>query len=261
MGVSRSVAEELAERVAAIDAQRLPPAVRDTCERLLLDVVGPVRCGARHGLREGGARGLAGCRAGDRDRLCGDAQRGRGGLHQRHGRAWRGFRRHLRGRAGACGRGGGAGRAGGGRAGGIVRAGGADRHCGRCGDHLPVEPGGAEGGAQGGLSPDGGVRRDRRCRGCWRRYATRVSASWSTRWGSRARWRAASSSTWPTAAGPSACIRAGPRNRACARRCWRAPASRDRARCSRACTACSTALRTRAMATTARCSTASASAG
>jgi 2-methylcitrate dehydratase PrpD len=40
MGVSQSVAEQLAERVAAIDVQRLPPAVRDTCERLLLDVVG-----------------------------------------------------------------------------------------------------------------------------------------------------------------------------------------------------------------------------
>ena len=36
----RPVAEALAERIAALDAASLPAAVRDTCERLLLDVVG-----------------------------------------------------------------------------------------------------------------------------------------------------------------------------------------------------------------------------
>ena len=46
-----------------------------------------------------------------------------------------------------------------------------------------------------------------------------TQGSSSTRWASPARWPAASSSTWPTAAGPSACIRAGRRSRACARRC------------------------------------------
>jgi len=37
---ARPVAEALAERIVALDAARLPPAVRDTCERLLLDVIG-----------------------------------------------------------------------------------------------------------------------------------------------------------------------------------------------------------------------------
>ena len=37
---ARPVAEALVERIAALDAARLPPAVRDTCERLLLDVIG-----------------------------------------------------------------------------------------------------------------------------------------------------------------------------------------------------------------------------
>ena len=73
-----------------------------------------------------------------------------------------------------------------------------------------------------------------------------------TRWASPAPWPAASSSTWPTAAGPSACIRAGRRSRACAPRCWPAPASRARAPSSRARTACSTASPTRARATGAR---------
>jgi 2-methylcitrate dehydratase PrpD len=38
--VNRSVSEQLAQRVAALDAARLPPAVRETCERLLLDIIG-----------------------------------------------------------------------------------------------------------------------------------------------------------------------------------------------------------------------------
>jgi 2-methylcitrate dehydratase PrpD len=36
----QSVAESLAHRIAALDAARLPAAVRDTCERLLIDIVG-----------------------------------------------------------------------------------------------------------------------------------------------------------------------------------------------------------------------------
>jgi len=40
MDGERSVAEALAERIASLDAARLPPAVRETCEQLLIDVVG-----------------------------------------------------------------------------------------------------------------------------------------------------------------------------------------------------------------------------
>src|SRR6185312_13819130 len=36
----QSVAQSLAQRIAALDAARLPPAVRETCERLLIDVIG-----------------------------------------------------------------------------------------------------------------------------------------------------------------------------------------------------------------------------
>jgi 2-methylcitrate dehydratase PrpD len=38
--MSASVSERLADRIAGIDAARLPPAVRETCERLLIDVTG-----------------------------------------------------------------------------------------------------------------------------------------------------------------------------------------------------------------------------
>jgi 2-methylcitrate dehydratase PrpD len=40
MAAQPSVAEALAERIAAVDAARLPPTVRATCERLLIDVIG-----------------------------------------------------------------------------------------------------------------------------------------------------------------------------------------------------------------------------
>src|SRR5215213_11475088 len=40
MANSRSVAEELAQRVAGLDMRGLPQEVRDTCERLLIDVIG-----------------------------------------------------------------------------------------------------------------------------------------------------------------------------------------------------------------------------
>src|SRR5436190_13564815 len=36
----QSIAETVAKRIAALDAARLPAAVRDTCERLLIDIVG-----------------------------------------------------------------------------------------------------------------------------------------------------------------------------------------------------------------------------
>src|SRR5262245_21169665 len=36
----QSVAEQLADRIVAVDAGELPPAVRETCERLLIDVTG-----------------------------------------------------------------------------------------------------------------------------------------------------------------------------------------------------------------------------
>ncbi len=69
---------------------------------------------------------------------------------------------------------------------------------------------------------------------------------------SSARWPRASSNISPRAPGPSACTPAGRRNRACARRCWRAPASPGRARCSRARTASSTASPTPRRATSTR---------
>ncbi|HKC58690.1 MAG TPA: MmgE/PrpD family protein, partial [Myxococcales bacterium] len=40
MGDKQPVAAALAERIASLDAARLPSAVRETCERLLIDVVG-----------------------------------------------------------------------------------------------------------------------------------------------------------------------------------------------------------------------------
>lgn len=40
MANSRSVAEDVAQRVAGLDVRGLPQEVRDTCERLLIDVVG-----------------------------------------------------------------------------------------------------------------------------------------------------------------------------------------------------------------------------
>ena len=59
------------------------------------------------------------------------------------------------------------------------------------------------------------------------------------------RWPRASSNISPRAPGPSACMPAGRRNRACARRCWHARVSPGRARCSKACTVSSMASPTR----------------
>ncbi len=57
-----------------------------------------------------------------------------------------------------------------------------------------------------------------------------TGGKWSMRSASPARWRAASSNISPKAPGPSGCIPAGRRNRACARRCSRARALSARAR-------------------------------
>jgi 2-methylcitrate dehydratase PrpD len=40
MGTAPSIAEQLADRIGAIDTPKLPRAVRETCERLLIDVIG-----------------------------------------------------------------------------------------------------------------------------------------------------------------------------------------------------------------------------
>ncbi len=40
MTAALSIADQLAGRIVAIDSARLPPAVRETCERLLIDVIG-----------------------------------------------------------------------------------------------------------------------------------------------------------------------------------------------------------------------------
>ena len=248
MANSRSVAEDLAQRVASLDVRGLPQEVRDTCERLLIDVVGlcvaaratDYVTAARQGWPDTGAATVIG-----RAR---NPQRCRGRLHQWYRCAWRGLRRHLRRRPGACrgGRGsGGARRCG---AGTPARLRCAARHSGGSRDHLPPEPGGAKGDAQGGFPSDRGARRNRG-RGRRRCRATTGPAPARRRaWASPARWPAVSSSTSPTAAGPSACIRDGPRNLGCALPCWLAPASTGRAPCSKACTACFMASPTRARA-------------
>ena len=77
---------------------------------------------------------------------------------------------------------------------------GAPRHRGRRRDDVPAEPGRAEAHPQGGLPSDRGVRRDGRGGRRRRGAAAHAAADWSTRSASPARWRAASSSTWPKAA-------------------------------------------------------------
>ena len=92
-------------------------------------------------------------------------------------------------------------------------------HRGRGRDDLPAQPGGAEGACtrRASIRP--------RCSAPWRRRpasaprSSSIGGSWSTRSASSARWRAASSSISPRVPGPSGCIPAGRRNRACARRC------------------------------------------
>ena len=194
----------------------------------------PLRHRAQRGLRQA-ARWRAGTTTGPAPRSATRAlERGGRRLRQRHRGAWRGFRRHLRGRAGACRRGDRAGGARRRRAAIARRQGGARRHRGRRRDDVPAQPRGAEDGAQGGLSSRP------RCSARWARPPASARRSSSTRSRSSMRsassapWRPASSNISPKAPGPSACTPAGRRNRACARRCWRGPASPGRARCSKA---------------------------
>ena len=184
---------------------------------------------------------------------------------QRHRRAWRGFRRHVRGRPGACRRG-------------VVPA--VLAICER-GEARPAttllrgiadgrelmcraQPRGAEGDPQGGLPSDRGVRR------AWpprprvgRGAAARQEADSSMRWASPAAWPRASSNISPRAPGPSACMpgwaaQSGIRAALMARA--RLPRAAHRVRRRR--TASSTPSRRRASRRLRRCcSTASARAG
>ena len=155
-----SVAEHLADTIVALDAGKLPAAVRRTCEDLLVDVAG--LCVT---VRDADyvKASLAGW---DDDGPCtaiGHArthERGRRRLRQRHRGAWRGFRRHLRGRPGACRRGDRAGGAGGLRAAQSGRPRGAasasrsaSRSCAGCRLVAPMQ------GAQGRLPSDRDLRR------------------------------------------------------------------------------------------------------
>ena len=93
-----AIAEQLAERIVALD---VPPAVREKCIDLAVDVIG-LCVTARN--EDYVKATLAGC---DDDGPCtaiGHARtlkRGGRRAGQRHGGAWRGFRRHVRGRPGA----------------------------------------------------------------------------------------------------------------------------------------------------------------
>ncbi len=154
-----SVAEKLVDRI--LRARARTPAGGDAPE-----VRGPggrrdrpVPHGAQRGLRQERARGLRRRRPVHRDRPCPHAERGRRRLRQRHRGPWRGFRRHLRGRAGACRRRDRAGGARGLRAPPSGRRVGAARHRGRRRDDVPARPGDAQAGAQGRLPSDRGVRR------------------------------------------------------------------------------------------------------
>ena len=102
------------------------------------------------------------------------------------------------------------------------------------------------------IPPDRGIRRRGRDRRRWRRTRNSPRAKWSTRSAPSARWPAASSNISPRAPGPSGCTPAGRRNRACARRCSAVPVFPGRAPCSKACTVSFTVLRTRPRATTRR---------
>ena len=142
-------------------------------------------------------------------------------LRQRHRDPRRGFRRHLRGRAGACRRGDRAGRARGLRAPPARRRGGA-----RAASRSASRP--CAGSAW--SRPSWCTRRASirpRCSAPWRRppasprRSGSIAAASSMRSASPAAWPAASSNISPRARGPSACMPAGRRNRACARRCWR----------------------------------------
>ena len=94
------------------------------------------------------------------------------------------------------------------------RAGG--RHRGR----EPARHGRGQGRTCRGLSPDRDPRHHGRCRRRRRGDGPDAGLRYRTRSASPARWRPASSNISPMAAGPSACMPAGPRNPASARRRW-----------------------------------------
>ena len=147
-------------------------------------------------------------------------ERGRRRLRQRHRRARRGFRRHLRGRPGACRRGH---RAGGARG---LRAAQSRRARRRCvGIAVGVEtmcrlslvaPKAVH---KAGFHPTAVFGAMAAAAGVGAALGLEPAASSSMRSASPARWPAASSNISPRAPGPSACMPAGRRSRACARRC------------------------------------------
>src|ERR1035437_9495653 len=137
----------------------------DRCRRL-------VRHRAQPGLRRQRACGLGRWWPVYRNRSQAHAERLGCGLCQRHCGAWRGFRRYLRRRSGACRRGDRAGGPGSLRAVQSRWPHGADRHSRRHRSALPVEPRGAEGRPQGRFSSDRDLRRHGRRR--WRRRRARA---------------------------------------------------------------------------------------
>ena len=160
----QSVAQSLAERIAAVDAANLLPAVRETCERLLIDVIG--LCVVARGTDYVAAALAAWPDPGPATTIGHARPLSAAGAAFINGTAAHGedFDDTFEGgpvHAGAV----------------IVPAvlaaaeqgeafgrAALPQHCRRRGNHLPAEPGRAEGGAQGGLSSHGGVRRHGGCR-------------------------------------------------------------------------------------------------
>ncbi len=185
-----AVAEHLAQKIYALDASRLPQAVRRKCEDLLVDVVGLAVTARNEDYVRSRARGLRGRWAVHRDRARAHADcRGRG-FRQRHRDSRRGFRRHLRGRPGACRRGHRAGRAGGLRAAQARRSRGAHRHRRWRRDHVPALAPWRR------RSPTRPAFIRRRCSAPWAprpasaRRSSSTRANWSMRSAPRPRWRA-----------------------------------------------------------------------
>ena len=159
-----AVAEHLAARIAAVDAGKLPAALRAKCEETLVDVVGLCIAARNEDYVKAALNGW------DDDGPCTAIGHARtltaAGAAFVNGTAAHGedFDDTFEGgpvHAGAvivpavlaaCERHG------------TTARGRARRHRGRRRDHVPAEPGRAEGGAQGGLSSDRGVRRDGRGR-------------------------------------------------------------------------------------------------
>ena len=220
-----SVAERLAERIVALDAARLPAAVRMKCEDLAVDVIG-LAVAARN--QDYVKAALAGwdddgpCTAIGHERTLSAAGAAFVNGTAAHGEdfddTFEGGPVHagavmVPGVLAACER---------------YNPDGASAllgHRSRRRDAVPAQPGGAQAGAQGRLPPDRGARRHGG-RGRHRRRAeTATAARSSMRSASPAAWRPASLNISPRAPGPSACIPAGRRRRACAQRCSQSTAS------------------------------------